>query len=74
MRITTKGQVTIPIHVRERLALTPSTEIDFVEENGRFYLVRKASTNSQKRFKHLRGVIKPTLSTDEIMRLTRSYE
>lgn len=74
MRITTKGQVTIPIHVRERLALTPSTEIDFIEENGRFYLVRKASTNAQKRFKQLRGVIKPSLSTDEIMRLTRNYE
>lgn len=74
MRITSKGQVTIPIHVRERLALTPATEIDFIEENGRFYLVRKVQANPQKRFKHLRGVIKPAMSTDEIMCLTRGHE
>ena len=29
MRITTKGQVTIPLQIRERLGLLPNTEVDF---------------------------------------------
>ena len=39
MRVTTKGQVTIPQHVREKLGITPATEIDFIEKKGRVYLV-----------------------------------
>ncbi len=40
MRVTTKGQVTIPRSIREILGITPETEITFREENGRFYLVK----------------------------------
>ena len=32
MRVTTKGQVTIPQHIREKLGIFPATEIEFVEE------------------------------------------
>ncbi|HKK98787.1 MAG TPA: AbrB/MazE/SpoVT family DNA-binding domain-containing protein, partial [Desulfotignum sp.] len=32
MRVTTKGQVTIPRHIREKLGILPATEIAFVEE------------------------------------------
>lgn len=76
MRVTTKGQVTIPIHIRERLAITPETEIDFVEDNGRFYLVRKVLEKTQtNRFAKFRGIINTTgMSTEEIMRLTRNPE
>jgi AbrB family looped-hinge helix DNA binding protein len=35
MRITSKGQVTIPQSVRERCGLLPHTEVRFVEEGGR---------------------------------------
>ena len=41
MRVTTKGQVTIPQHIREKLGITPATEVDFVEENGRVFLVKQ---------------------------------
>ena len=39
MRITTKGQVTIPQPIREKLGISPAVEVDFVEEKGRVYLV-----------------------------------
>jgi AbrB family looped-hinge helix DNA binding protein len=29
MRITSKGQVTIPVEIREQLGLTPNTEVEF---------------------------------------------
>jgi len=40
MRVTTKGQVTIPQHIREKFGITPDSEVDFVEEKGRIYLVK----------------------------------
>jgi AbrB family looped-hinge helix DNA binding protein len=72
MRITTKGQVTIPQPMREKLGITPATEIDFVEEKGRVYIVKKTGPNkSGQRFRKLRGVASVRMTTDEIMALTR---
>ena len=43
MRVTSKGQVTIPQEVREAMGIHPSeTEVEFVQdENGRWYLKKK---------------------------------
>ena len=46
MRVTTKGQVTIPQHIREKLGITPANEVDFIEEKGRVYLVKKREETS----------------------------
>ena len=43
MRVTTKGQVTIPQEIREKLRITPATEVDFIEEKDRIYLVKRES-------------------------------
>ena len=32
MRVTIKGQVTIPQHIREKFGITPAAEVDFIEE------------------------------------------
>ena len=73
MRVTIKGQVTIPQHIREKLGITPSTEIDFVEKGGRVYLVKKKGGKPATRnFKKLRGVATVKMTTDEIMALTRA--
>jgi len=74
MRVTTQGQVTIPRHIRERLGITPRTEVDFVEEDGKVYLVRKAAPEPQTRFRRFRGIATLKLSTEEIMSLTRDEE
>jgi len=36
MRITSKGQVTIPKDIRERAGLLPNTEVEFEGKTGRF--------------------------------------
>jgi bifunctional DNA-binding transcriptional regulator/antitoxin component of YhaV-PrlF toxin-antitoxin module len=59
MRVTKKGQVTISRGVREAPSLSPETEIEFVEDDGRFYI------------KKLRGIASDNMSTDEIMKLIR---
>lgn len=72
MRVTTKGQVTIPQNIREKLGIFPAAEVDFVEEKGRVYLVkRKGKTVKNQRFKKLRGVATVKMTTDQIMDLTR---
>ena len=71
MRVTTKGQVTIPRNVREILGITPETEVEFIEENGRFYIAKANSRKATKKFKKLRGIATAKMSTDEIMDLTR---
>lgn len=71
MRVTTKGQVTIPRKVREVLGIMPDTEVDFVEEDGRFYLVKASEPTTTGKFSQFRGIATAQMSTDEIMNLTR---
>jgi AbrB family looped-hinge helix DNA binding protein len=72
MRVTTKGQVTIPVNIREKLGITPTAEVDFVEEKDRVYLVkRKGKDGATRRFRRLRGIATVKMTTDEIMALTR---
>ena len=44
MRITSKGQVTIPVEIREQLGLTPNTEVEF-EVIGDAVYVKKPKQN-----------------------------
>ena len=73
MRITSKGQVTIPAEIRERTGLLPNTEVEF-EVSGEKVILQKVP-GKRKRVKDLiramRGKATTGLSTDEIMALTR---
>ena len=72
MRVTSKGQVTIPQHIREKLGIVPATDIEFVEEKNRVYIVKKEGpSNPRNKFRKLRGVATVKMTTDEIMALTR---
>ncbi len=72
MRVTIKGQVTIPIHVRKKMGIALNSEIDFKEENGKFYLTNKMSPTTKKsKFNRFRGAATVKMSTEEIMALTR---
>ncbi len=74
MRITSKGQVTIPQAIRERLGLLPLSEVEF-EIVGNSVRIRKArgkKTRGEMLIDRLRGSApKPGMTTDEIMALTR---
>lgn len=74
MRLTSKGQVTIPKEIRQLAGLLPDMEVEFYFENGRVILQRAADQKSRgaTAVERLRSA-KPrtTLSTDEILALTR---
>lgn len=75
MRITSKGQVTIPIAIREKAGLMPNTEVDFDFDGHDVRIRRARGKKGMDRGKELiarmrgRGDVKMT--TDEIMALTR---
>jgi len=78
MRITSKGQVTIPKGIREEFGLLPGTEVEFVADDGQVK-VRKLEGGRDRgreivsRLRRASGGDIP-LSTDEIMRLTRGED
>lgn len=71
MRVTSKGQVTIPQEVRVRLGIKPGTEVEFKLEGNGARLERARSRRGAKLVRRMRGRAKVTMSTDEIMALTR---
>lgn len=77
MRITSKGQVTIPQHIREKAGLLPNTEVEFKIANGRVTLRSKGRPGSAGKaaVARLRGSLKHLKrSTDELMALTRGED
>ena len=77
MRITSKGQVTIPQEIREELGLLPNTEVAFDVVDGEARLRKidgrsKRPSRGDRVIRSLRGVNPSNkLSTDEIMTLMR---
>lgn len=75
MRITSKGQVTIPQNLREQFGLLPDTEVDFVVKRNSLHLVKakqpKKATRGEILIRRMRGMAGAGMSTDEIMALTR---
>ena len=75
MRITSKGQVTIPQEIRERFGLLPDTEVEFVAKGNSVSIVKAKSASKPSRgatlVNRLRGRASVRLSTEEILALTR---
>ncbi|MCP4407663.1 MAG: AbrB/MazE/SpoVT family DNA-binding domain-containing protein [Gammaproteobacteria bacterium] len=74
MKVTSKGQVTIPQKVREDMGIRPSeTDVDFVrDERGRWFLKKtKQNRTKTSRFRAAHKAGKLTMSTEEILALTR---
>ncbi len=75
LRITTKGQVTIPIEIREKLGLLPDTEVEFEIDRDAVRMKKASAARRSHRGRalvdHMRGRGTRRITTDEIMKLTR---
>jgi AbrB family looped-hinge helix DNA binding protein len=78
MRVTTKGQVTIPQEIRERLGILPHSEVEFdvVGDSVRIRKKKGSKTRGQLLIEHMRRGPKPMpgMTTDEIMAMTRGED
>lgn len=76
MRVTSKGQVTIPIEIRQKLDIQAESEVEF-ELVGNVVHLRKARGNeerSKRVLAHLLAAPYTGPSTEELMALTRGEE
>jgi AbrB family looped-hinge helix DNA binding protein len=75
MRITSKGQVTIPIEIREQAGLMPNTEVEFEFDGKSVRIVpstaRSKDSRGSRLVAHLRGRGDVAITTEAIMALTR---
>jgi AbrB family looped-hinge helix DNA binding protein len=70
MRVTQKGQVTIPLEVRRALGIHPGSDVQFrIEEQGVRLVVDPE--RAAEEIAGMRGAGSGELSTDEILALTR---
>jgi AbrB family looped-hinge helix DNA binding protein len=77
MCLSTKGQVTIPLEVRTKAGLTSGSAVDINFIDGVICLRPVAQAPSGRgaaALKRLRGSASIRMSTDEILRLTRSED
>ncbi|NUM55065.1 MAG: AbrB/MazE/SpoVT family DNA-binding domain-containing protein [Candidatus Hydrogenedentes bacterium] len=75
MKVTTKGQVTIPLDLREKTGIVPGCEVEFSEEKGRLYLRKsKSSPRGREIVRSMTGKGAVRMTTDEILALTRGKD
>lgn len=73
MRITSKGQVTVPAWIRRQLGLHEGADVEFVVDGNTVRIVRAegSETRGQRMARRLRGRGSSGMSTEELMELLR---
>lgn len=77
MKISAKGQVTIPARIREQFGMLPDTDVAFSIEGGEVVLrkIRGDGRRGKKMIAAMAGkATNKTMTTDEIMKLTRGED
>jgi AbrB family looped-hinge helix DNA binding protein len=68
--MTSKGQVTVPKRIRDAVGLKPGSRVSFEVRDGNV-LLKRESKLPRSRFEKMRGTLKSSLTTDQIMALLR---
>ncbi|MDW7773835.1 MAG: AbrB/MazE/SpoVT family DNA-binding domain-containing protein [Desulfobulbaceae bacterium] len=74
MKITSKGQVTIPLEIRKKMGLLPHTEVTFQIRGNAVQIVKvdqPEASRGRRLAEMMRGKATIRMTTDEIMALTR---
>ena len=74
MRITERGQVTIPKALRERYGITPAVELELLEKVEGILIVKKAEVSPLRRFVGKASAKGLPRTTDEFIRRVRGGE
>ncbi|MCC5816142.1 MAG: AbrB/MazE/SpoVT family DNA-binding domain-containing protein [Leptospira sp.] len=73
MRVTIKGQVTIPVDLRQIHNITPNSDVDFINTNEGILIKKSKNTRDDlsTRLNEIRGIIEKKTTTKALMNLTR---
>jgi AbrB family looped-hinge helix DNA binding protein len=70
--VTSKGQVTIPQALRERLGIVPGSKVEFdLAEDGRVVMTKVDATKVRSALEKWRGKLGRGPTTDELMAMLR---
>jgi AbrB family looped-hinge helix DNA binding protein len=72
--VTAKGQITIPKAVREALGVKPGSKVEFRRLDDGQVVILKQGPRPKGRFDRFVGRATTSLTTDEIMALTRGVD
>lgn len=75
MKVTAKGQVTIPARIRRYLGLRPHADVDFQVRKGQVVLVaaKQTAKTGRGKFASVRGILGGKLTTGQWMKVTRGH-
>lgn len=74
MRLTQKGQVTVPKRMRDRFGLKTGTEVEFLSTEAGLLLRPRVTAKAEKlkaAISSIRGTADAGFSTDAVMQMTR---
>jgi AbrB family looped-hinge helix DNA binding protein len=71
MRVTRKGQVTVPKRLRDKFGITTDTPVEFREERGRLVLVKKDAAPAVRRIRGRLGRLPFGRDVDAFVRAVR---
>jgi AbrB family looped-hinge helix DNA binding protein len=73
MRVTIKGQVTIPVELRQIHNITPNSDVDFINTNEGILIKKSKNTRDDlsTRLNEIRGILEKKTTTKALMNLTR---
>lgn len=78
MKVTTAGQITIPLEIRERFHLLPGTDVEFLPQGDVVAIRAVSEGRKEPRFERwlerAQGSASNRLTTDEIMAATRGED
>lgn len=81
MKMTVKGQVTIPRPIRSKLGLHPGDDVTFVDRGDEVVVCKQRRETPEERvarvdawIERVRGSVKTGLTTEEILDITRGPE
>ena len=76
MKVTDKGQVTIPRNLRRKFRIEAGTEVEFAAQRNELVLRRRAKRDGgfEKWLARAKGAAKPGVTTAAIMKLTRGED
>jgi AbrB family looped-hinge helix DNA binding protein len=71
MKVTERGQITIPKHLREKYGITPNSEIEFQEDPQGILIVKRVSTSPFRKYLGKASETGFELGTDEFLETLR---
>lgn len=74
MRITERGQLTIPKELRVRYGITPATELEVVEREEGLLIVKRMASSPFARFLGAAGAKGTPASTDRFLAILRDEQ